>query len=279
MFLIPLRNVDKNCSLVDIIIAEHEQLRNSDTHLLTSVLNGQTNHKVLLLLDGYDEYTPGTNSDIDSVIQSSIGKCFTILTSRPEHDSKEEKIHFVPRHMRNKMDSEVIIEGFSEENIKKCSARYLDSEDLSEEMLKMSKESNIYNLLSVPIILLMVCVLYNEHEKLPKSRTEIFQLICTRVMDRSTLKYFGCKAAELGEIDNMLGVLGKFAWEALQDDVRQLLLRKVHFCILSVLYKSYHSTIFFKQYTRLFINIRMSFDTHQILISFCDVVTHFNLVK
>ena len=232
MFLIPLRNVDKNCSLVDIIIAEHEQLRNSDTHLLTSVLNGQTNHKVLLLLDGYDEYTPGTNSDIDSVIQSRIGKCFTILTSRPEHDSKEEKTHFVPRHMRNKMDGEVIIEGFSEENIKKCSARYLDSEDRSEEMLKTAKESNIYSLLSVPIILLMVCVLYNEYGKLPKSKTEIFRLIFTRVMDRSTLKTFGCKAEELENFKNMLRTLGKFAWKALQDDVRQLLLRKVHICLV-----------------------------------------------
>ena len=219
--------MNKKCSLVDLIIAEHEQLNKSDSNLITSVLNGQTNHKVLLLLDGYDEYTPGTNSDIDKAMQSGVGKCFMILTSRPEHDSKMEEKKFVPRDIRNKMDGEVIIEGFSEENIRKCSTKYLDSEDRSEEMLKMAKESNIYNLLSVPIILLMVCVLYNEHEKLPKSRTEIFRLICTCVVDRSTLKYFGCKAAELNGFNKMLRTLGAFAWEALQADVRQLLLRKV----------------------------------------------------
>ena len=111
--------------------------------------------------------------------------------------------------------------------MRKCSTKYLDSESQSEEMLKMAKESNIYNLLSVPIILLMVCVLYNEHGKLPKSRTEIFRLIYKRVADRSMLKYFGCKAADLDDFNNMLRTLGKFAWEALQDDVRQLLLRKV----------------------------------------------------
>ena len=234
MFLIPLRNVDRNCSLVDVIIAEHEQLSNSDASLVTSVLNGQTNHKVLLLLDGYDEYTPGTNSDIDKAIQSGIGKCFMILTSRPEHDSKEENIPFIPRNIRNKMDGEVVIEGFSEENIRKCSTKYLDSEERSEEMLKIAKESHINDLLSVPIILLMVCVLYNEHGKLPKSRTEIFQLIYTRVMDRPTLKYFGCKADELEDLDNMLTTLGKFAWEALKDDVRQLLLIKVYKRVLPV---------------------------------------------
>ena len=229
MFLIPLRNVDKKSSLVETIIAEHEQLTKSDAHLLTSVLNGQTNHKVLLLLDGYDEYTPGTNSHIDNAIQSGVGKCFMILTSRPEHDSEVEEKKFVPRDIRNKMDGEVIIEGFSEENIRKCSTKYLDNEDRSEEMLKMAKESNIYNLLSVPIILLMACTLYNEHGKLPKSRTEIFRLIYTYVMDRSTLKHFGCKASELPELDNMLRILGQFAWEALQNDVRQLLLTKVNF--------------------------------------------------
>ena len=236
VFLIPLRNVNKKCSLVDLIIAEHEQLNKSDSNLITSVLNGQTNHKVLLLLDGYDEYTQGTNSDIDKAIQFSMGKCFIILTSRPEHDSKVEEKNFVPRDIRNKMDGEVIIEGFSEENIRKCSTKYLDSEDQSKEMLKMAKESNIYNLLSVPIILLMICVLYNEHGKLPKCRTEIFQQIYRCVVDRSTLKYFGCKAAELDDFNNMLRTLGKFAWEALQDDVRQLLLRKVQLLILLKMY-------------------------------------------
>ena len=224
--------MNKKCSLVDLIIAEHEQLRHNDSSLLESILYGQTNHKVLLLLDGYDEYTPGTNSDIDKAIQSGVGKCFIILTSRPEHDSKMEEKKFVPRDIRNKMDGEVIIEGFSEENIRKCSTKYLDSEDRSEQMLKMAKESNIYNLLSVPIILLMVCVLYNEHGKLPKSRTEIFQLIYTCVMNRSTLKHLNCKATELEELDSMLRILGQFAWEALNDDIRQLLLRKVEPLIL-----------------------------------------------
>ena len=228
--------MNRNCSLVNLIIAEHEHLRDSDTNFLKSLLNGQTNHKVLLLLDGYDEYTSGTNSHIDKAIQSGVGKCFIILTSRPEHDSKVEEKKFVPRDIRNKMDGEVIIEGFSDENIRNCSTKYFDSEDRSEEMLKMAKESNIYNLLSVPIILLMICVLYNKHGKLPQSRTEIFQLIYKRIVDRSTLKYFGCKGVELDNFNNMLSILGKFAWEALQDNVRQLLLKKVQILILLKMY-------------------------------------------
>ena len=140
VFLIPLRNVNRNCSLLDIILTEHEQLRNTDANLIKTVLNGQTNHKVLLLLDGYDEYTPGTNADIDKVMQSSVGKCFTIITSRPEHDSKHTKTKFVSMKVRNAMDGEVIIEGFSQENTKRCSTKFLESENRSKEMLNQAKK-------------------------------------------------------------------------------------------------------------------------------------------
>ena len=160
VFLIPLGNVNKNCSLVDVIIAEHEQLSKSDASLILSLLNGETNHKVLLLLDGYDEYTPGTNSDIDRAIESGVGKCLMILSSRPEHLflSKDKK------SVKNAMDGEVRIEGFSQENIKKCSAKFLESEDKSKEMLDQAKRSGVAKLLSVPIILLMACALFEENQ-------------------------------------------------------------------------------------------------------------------
>ena len=227
VFLIPLRNMNRNCSLVDVVLAEHEHLKRSDGNIITSLLNGQTKHKVLLLLDGYDEYTPGTNSDIDKAIQSSIGKCFVILTSRPEHDSKDKNTTFVSRNIRNAMDGEVKIEGFSQENIQKCSEKFLDSEDKSREMLNQAGRSGVDKLLSVPIIMLMACALFEENQTLPQSRTDIFRTILELVMDRSSLKRFGCKASCLENLDSMLEILGKLAWEALQQDVRQLLINKV----------------------------------------------------
>ena len=125
------------------------------------------------------------------------------------------------------MDGEVIIEGFSQENIQKCTAKFLESEDKSKEMLNQAKKSGVDKLLSVPIILLMTCALFKENKSLPKSRTDIFQTIFKLVMDRSSLKKLGCKASSLDNLDSMLQTLGKFAWEALQKNVRQLLLDKV----------------------------------------------------
>ena len=167
------------------------------------------------------------NSDIDKVIQSGIGKCFVILTSRPEHDSKDKRTPYVSRSVRNAMDGEVRIEGFSQENIRKFTVKFLESEDKSREMLNQAKRSGVDKLLSVPIILLMTCVLFEENKALPKSRTDIFRTILELVMDRSSLKRLGYKASCSENFESMLETLGMLAWETLQKDVRQLLIDKV----------------------------------------------------
>ena len=223
--------MEDNCSLVEVIIHEHDQLGKEDTELIQAILKGKTKYKVALLFDGYDEYTPGTNSEIDTAIEKTVGKCFLILTSRPQDGTDFTK------NIRNKMDGEIIIEGFSNENIRKCCSLLLGSEKDCEQFLKgvryKSKplEQGLYELLKIPIMLLMLCVLYNEnkHKSLPERRTQIYEELYELVMSRTTLKpnNFNCKSSEVENIHSMLLTLGKFAWRALQDDVKQLLINKV----------------------------------------------------
>ena len=102
--------MSKNCSLAEVIIVEHDQLGAEDIMTIDAILKGETNYKVLLLLDGYDEYTPGTNENIDRAIISTIGKCFLLLTSRPKPE--HSRTHFLVKQIRDKMDGKVVIEGF-----------------------------------------------------------------------------------------------------------------------------------------------------------------------
>ena len=102
------------------IIKKQYDLKRVAAKYIESILEGETNHKVLLMLDGYDEYKPGTNDDIDSAIESTIGNCFLILTSQPGD--------YLSKSIRDKMDGEIVIEGFSEDNIIVCSTKYLKSE-------------------------------------------------------------------------------------------------------------------------------------------------------
>ena len=81
---------------------------------------------MLLLLDGYDEYKKGTNTDIDDAIADTIGDCFLIVTSRPGD--------YMKKIDRDQLDGEIIITGLSPENIEKCSAKYLGSTELSQSL-------------------------------------------------------------------------------------------------------------------------------------------------
>ena len=80
MFLLPLRNVDENCSLAQLLVNEYE-LEDTDIELVDDIIRGKTKYSTLLLLDWYDEYTPGTNTELDAAVQKHLGKCFLILTS------------------------------------------------------------------------------------------------------------------------------------------------------------------------------------------------------
>ena len=218
-----LRYVDKTSNLAQLIINQHVYLEDIDPDVITLILKGKTNHNVLLLLDGYDEYTPGTNKDIDKLIKQGIGNCFVILTSRPAYLDKQT---------RDRFDGEISIEGFSSESISLCSEKYLQSKDKSYKLLLQAEKIGIDNLLNVPIVLLMTCVIFEEKQVLPKRKTELVQTIFELCMDRTTLKTFNKRSSDLKHIDKLLHKLGEFAWNSLQNGTQQLLLNKVmHYSI------------------------------------------------
>ena len=187
------------------------------TRDIEKILKGKNERKTLIILDGYDEYTGG-NKDIDKLIRSPA-KCFLILTSRFGE--------YLSKPIRKLMDGEIEIKGFSEENIEKCSSLYLGSERSSRYFLGQAKQSQIYELLRIPIVLLMSCLVFTEKDSLPKTQTELFSIAREIIIDRTTLKTFGKKSSELKDLESWLDVLEEMSWETLQDNERPLLLDKV----------------------------------------------------
>ena len=151
VFMIRLRYADKTSSLAELKIAQHDRLTamSIQAEKIGSILKGITEHRTLLILDGYDEYSPGTNKDIDETIESTIGRSFIILTSRPG---------FLDKTARNKMKRIVIIKVFSEENIRKCCELFLGNKEKSEALLEQAKTSGRNDLVHIPIILLLSCL-------------------------------------------------------------------------------------------------------------------------
>ena len=219
VFLIQLRYVSTNTQLHDIVISQHERLENVDHRILSNILHGNSNYNVLLLLDGYDEYTPGTNANIDKVITQGTGNCFTILTSRPG---------FLDKTIRDKFDAEVKVEGFNKEQMEYCAFNYLQNNQKATELVQQAKTIGIDDLLRIPIVLLMTCVVYDEKQKLPERKTELLGTLFELMMDRTTIKQkFDRKSRDIENIDTLLQKLGEFSWKSLQQNVMQLLLNKV----------------------------------------------------
>ena len=229
VFTIRLKYVDKSSSLPELIVKQHDKLKSQHVTQIRAILEGKTKHKVALLLDGYDEYKRGTNKEIDEAIESGIGNCFLLLTSRPG---------YVEKYIHDRMDGEVRIDGFSSEKIRECCKLYLESEEQTERLIEQTEKSGISRLatfwrdsglLRIPIILLMKCVIFDEKQSLPKKKTEIIGTIIELMMDRSTLKHFGCKSSELQHLDSLLWALGELSWAALRKDIGQMLLMQVVF--------------------------------------------------
>ena len=186
---------------------------------IKSILEGTAKCKVLIMLDGYDEYQKGTNTDIDDAISDTMQDCFIIITSRPgDYMSKDDQ---------DQMDGEIQIVGLSKKSIQECASKYLQNEGRASDLLEQTKEAEINELLRIPIVLLMVCILYHEHQSLPSSKTDIVWKVIVMCIDHSTMKHLGKKSSEIADLDEMLDILGQLSWESLQKNTKKLLLRKV----------------------------------------------------
>ena len=241
---IRLKNVDKTSSLANVIKQQHKQLNDVPTEKIKSILQGNTEKEgqVALLFDGYDEYQPGRNKEIDEALLSGVGNCFLVLTSRPGYVGEE---------IKRKMDYEVSIEGLSVKNIEKCSKLYLETWEKSTDMLKQARAVGIYQpndwlfyriffpnymtdnaILRIPIMILMTCFIFEENHSLPKNRTDILKTLYTLLGQRSAIKTSGRTTDEKKTFENTLIKLGKLAWYALIRD--ELILKKVRTSLLSV---------------------------------------------
>ena len=230
VFLIRLRHADKASSLAELIISQHNRLEVMEvqTEKVKAILKGKTKHKTLLMLDGYDEYKPGTNKDIDDAIEKTVGSSVLILTSCPG---------YLDKTIRPTMRNIATIKEFNYENIMKSSELLLGSTEKAEAMIDQAEEAGIYDLLHVPIILLFSCIVFQEHNSLPKTQTEIYQAIFKLLIDRSAEKDESLKNMDKDSLDNLLDILGKASWEALQKDTGELLLNKVNVTYKILIFK------------------------------------------
>ena len=217
VFLIRLKDVDETSTLTEIIFNQHAKLNPADKDYIHLLLLGCPKYNVLLILDGYNEYKPGTNREIDATIQNPVANLFLIVTSRPDFTTPDGR--YFGGEIIEKMDVEVRILGFSKETINRCVIKHLGHITKCKRIIKLTKATGIFSLLRIPTVLLMVCVEFSRSDSIFKSRTTIYEKIFHQIIDRTILKTFPpALCADVKEFLNaILVALGELSCESLQD--------------------------------------------------------------
>ena len=222
VFHISLKHVRDNSSIENLIITQHIGLKANEIkpEEINFILNRMSGSKTLLLIDGHDEYKTGTNTDIDEAIKKEkLWNCWMILTSR-----ETTQLHGIKQYM----DAEAEILGFDSKNIKTYVSRSLRSDKKAEELLKQAVNRSIdisKGIMTIPILLHMICVLFMCNMSLPKTKTEIIQAIVNRCLDREAIRAKGKKAVD--STNQALYNLGKLAWQGLKEAGKKLFFDKV----------------------------------------------------
>ncbi|XP_033099069.1 uncharacterized protein LOC117102770 [Anneissia japonica] len=192
LFLVNISSIDKGETILDGIL---KQIDLEDFHLETNLcqdpvlikrfIRNQDND-IVLLLDGLDELKEGSTSPISLFKRQKLPKCKVLLTSRSDKKIyefvKESSIH-------------VKVKGFSEENITNYITKHFEyfekpafGDSLVEELKLYSgfkcKHEEIKSMCRNPMLLLSVCVMWEEKQHLSTDKADLFKQVFKTILNQ-----------------------------------------------------------------------------------------------
>ena len=173
----------------------------------------QNQEKVLLILDGYDEYSGGKSSLIHQIWRGSqLRDCCVMITTRPV---KEDELR-VPSHAQFELN------GFdSWEQKKQFASKILPDEEDVKGLLEYLKDHDLMEMAEIPLLLLMLCLLWKEkRNQLPTSREKIYERFIQTLLAHMATKDSENVATDksIDEYQEALCKIGKPAFNALLED-------------------------------------------------------------
>ena len=212
VIFVDLKEVSKCQSFKDVIYNSRLFAR-EDKWLVEGLLNYITNHQdeVLLLLDGYDEYHSGQESQIFDIFSGKeLRDCCMLITSRI---SKADEL-------QEFQDLLAEITGFSEEDKLTYITRQLgDERDARDLNLHLAK-NGLLDLAKVPLLLLFFCTLWKKEqsEGFSKAKTSLYSKIVQHVLSHNQGKNTPPRFSRVEDNSEILNQIGKLALECLLDD-------------------------------------------------------------
>ena len=210
VLLVRLRDVS-NLQDVPSILRASEVLDSNGAISVHNLYDYVCRHqeKVLLILDGYDEYV--YNSKNESPVfkiwkKSQLRDCCVVITSR---EMKAETL-------RNCSDAQFKIDGFNDQRQKEFARRFLKDDKDIEDFFMYLRQHNLSELAQIPLLLLMLCLLWTKttRKALPKERAHIFAQFVKTLFDHLREKQ-STESVVVKDYSDELYALGRLAFEAL----------------------------------------------------------------
>ena len=200
-----------------------EDLKKKTKEALVSFLKELNNQKqILIILDGLDELPEKLKDCVNKVLgRKMLPFCYVLVTTRPEKGIETRK--------KLRFDMRLAIEGFSEDGSFEYIRKHFKNlgtghSSKGERLIEEIKQNPLLrDLRSNPLNLLLLCVVYEDHEgSLPSSITDLYQTIVRCLLKRYCARE-GLKASEKDEdLDKQFEVtllaLGELAWKCLLND-------------------------------------------------------------
>ncbi|XP_044169857.1 uncharacterized protein LOC114951253 [Acropora millepora] len=223
VFLLKCRDIIK-----DVVEEIFEQLLPEDLEekvkeALANFLEDLDNQKqILIILDGLDELPEKSEDRVNKVLgRKKLSFCYVLATTRQEKG--------IYTRAQFKFDFCLSIEGFSEEHSIEYIRKHFRSigtkhSSKGERLIKeIARNPLLRDLQRNPLNLLLLCVVYEDHEgSLPSSSTGLYQTIVRCILRRYCARE-ELKAAEMDEdLDKQFEIpvlaLGELAWKCLLND-------------------------------------------------------------
>ena len=165
--------------------------------------------KVLLILDGYDEYVYSSKNESPVFKiwkKSQLRDCCVVITSR---EMKAETL-------RNCSDAQFKIDSFNDQRQKEFARRFLKDDKDIEDFFMYLRQHNLSELAQIPLLLLMLCLLWTKttRKALPKERADIFAQFVKTLFDHLREKQ-SAESVVVKDYSDELYALGRLAFEAL----------------------------------------------------------------
>ena len=165
--------------------------------------------KVLLILDGYDEYSAGKSSPVHQIWKGSqLRDCTLLVTTRPV--KKDE--------LRPGSQAQFEINGFNHWQVEEFALKFLRDQTEVYQFRQFLLEHNLSDLAEIPLLLLMLVLSWNKYQGPLTSRSDLYWKFCQTLLDHVTAKSSDETFRSMDEYKEDLSKLGELAWQALLNE-------------------------------------------------------------